>query len=399
MAEPKVEAEYMEEIDKAPIIDHATPIKLESASENAGTAQSKIDGSNVAHGANPDLKTALDLCEGVKAKQPEITYADLLEGDVVMNIESAAVGAVFSENVFPVAEIAPFPIRKEELILVARSFNLGDLVSSVRDRATVGVVVNAPKRVDLAGDDGEVTNTELSVSVKFSDGSRLTGIDPDPTKLEALYANALERHLATPYYTGQEESGAEPPATVLQASEVRLFLPPPFSRGFWVLGSRCFMDGKGYLVCNFHPTKITVKWRSGDQEEIDPREVVLADTTTTFFDGKYQIGYIVCCKEELPNRPYFGFVSGLESGRIKMAWEDGTTSMVAPEEIDYVEDVEDNATDDEDAPDDGVGLGDEDVDVADSDTDVDDLDSDASDTDDDGGDSNTDDDDGGEVID
>ncbi|KAL0660337.1 hypothetical protein Bca4012_080922 [Brassica carinata] len=96
MAAPIVNAEYTKEINKArrdlrSIISskNCAPIMLRLAWHDAGTydAQSKTGGPNgsirneeeYTHGANSGLKIALELCEGVKAKHPKITYADLYQ--------------------------------------------------------------------------------------------------------------------------------------------------------------------------------------------------------------------------------------------------------------------------------------------------------------------------------
>lgn len=70
---------------------------LRLAWHDAGTydAQSKTGGPNgsirneeeYTHGANTGLKIALELCEGVKAKHPKITYADLYQLAGVVAVE------------------------------------------------------------------------------------------------------------------------------------------------------------------------------------------------------------------------------------------------------------------------------------------------------------------------
>ncbi|CAF2032268.1 unnamed protein product [Brassica oleracea var. botrytis] len=104
MAAPIVNAEYMKEINKArrdlrSIISskNCAPIMLRLAWHDAGTydAQSKTGGPNgsirneeeYTHGANSGLKIALELCEGVKAKHPKITYADLYQLAGVVAVE------------------------------------------------------------------------------------------------------------------------------------------------------------------------------------------------------------------------------------------------------------------------------------------------------------------------
>ncbi|KAF8090514.1 hypothetical protein N665_0475s0048 [Sinapis alba] len=104
MAAPIVNAEYMKEINKArrdlrSIISSKScaPIMLRLAWHDAGTydAQSKTGGPNgsirneeeYTHGANSGLKIALELCEGVKAKHPKITYADLYQLAGVVAVE------------------------------------------------------------------------------------------------------------------------------------------------------------------------------------------------------------------------------------------------------------------------------------------------------------------------
>ncbi|KAL0739452.1 hypothetical protein Bca4012_015662 [Brassica carinata] len=104
MAAPIVNAEYTKEINKArrdlrSIISskNCAPIMLRLAWHDAGTydAQSKTGGPNgsirneeeYTHGANSGLKIALELCEGVKAKHPKITYADLYQLAGVVAVE------------------------------------------------------------------------------------------------------------------------------------------------------------------------------------------------------------------------------------------------------------------------------------------------------------------------
>ncbi|CAH8329487.1 unnamed protein product [Eruca vesicaria subsp. sativa] len=104
MAAPIVNAEYLKEINKArrdlrSIISskNCAPIMLRLAWHDAGTydAQSKTGGPNgsirneeeYTHGANSGLKIALELCEGVKAKHPKITYADLYQLAGVVAVE------------------------------------------------------------------------------------------------------------------------------------------------------------------------------------------------------------------------------------------------------------------------------------------------------------------------
>ncbi|RIA05345.1 hypothetical protein BRARA_K00318 [Brassica rapa] len=104
MAAPIVNAEYMKEINKArrdlrSIISskNCAPIMLRLAWHDAGTydAQTKTGGPNgsirneeeYTHGANSGLKIALELCEGVKAKHPKITYADLYQLAGVVAVE------------------------------------------------------------------------------------------------------------------------------------------------------------------------------------------------------------------------------------------------------------------------------------------------------------------------
>ncbi|KAF2552840.1 hypothetical protein F2Q68_00037844 [Brassica cretica] len=104
MAAPIVNAEYTKEINKArrdlrSIISskNCAPIMLRLAWHDAGTydVQTKTGGPNgsirneeeYTHGANSGLKIALELCEGVKAKHPKITYADLYQLAGVVAVE------------------------------------------------------------------------------------------------------------------------------------------------------------------------------------------------------------------------------------------------------------------------------------------------------------------------
>uniref|UniRef100_A0A1J3J174 L-ascorbate peroxidase n=1 Tax=Noccaea caerulescens TaxID=107243 RepID=A0A1J3J174_NOCCA len=104
MAAPMVDAEYLKEISKARrdlrsliATKNCAPIMLRLAWHDAGTydAQSKTGGPNGSirneeecnHGANSGLKVALDLCAGVKAKHPKITFADLFQLAGVVAVE------------------------------------------------------------------------------------------------------------------------------------------------------------------------------------------------------------------------------------------------------------------------------------------------------------------------
>ncbi|KAL1215687.1 L-ascorbate peroxidase 3 [Cardamine amara subsp. amara] len=104
MAAPIVDAEYLKQITKARrdlrsliASKSCAPIMLRLAWHDAGTydAQSKTGGPNgsirneeeYTHGANSGLKIAIDLCEGVKAKYPKITYADLYQLAGVVAVE------------------------------------------------------------------------------------------------------------------------------------------------------------------------------------------------------------------------------------------------------------------------------------------------------------------------
>ncbi|GKV24015.1 hypothetical protein SLEP1_g33677 [Rubroshorea leprosula] len=104
MALPVVDTEYLKEIDKARrdlraliAFKNCAPIMLRLAWHDAGTydVNTKTGGPNgsirneeeFSHGSNNGLKIALDLCEGVKAKRPKITYADLYQLAGVVAVE------------------------------------------------------------------------------------------------------------------------------------------------------------------------------------------------------------------------------------------------------------------------------------------------------------------------
>ncbi|KAF8377808.1 hypothetical protein HHK36_031193 [Tetracentron sinense] len=104
MAAPVVDAEYLKEIDKAhrdlrALISskNCAPIMLRLAWHDAGTydVNTKTGGPNGSirneeeykHSSNKGLKTAIDLCEEVKAKHPKITYADLYQLAGVVAVE------------------------------------------------------------------------------------------------------------------------------------------------------------------------------------------------------------------------------------------------------------------------------------------------------------------------
>ncbi|XP_057965214.1 L-ascorbate peroxidase 3-like [Malania oleifera] len=104
MAAPVVNAEYRKEIERArrdlrALISSkgCAPIMLRLAWHDAGTydAKTKRGGPNGSirnrdeyeHGANKGLKIAIDYCEEVKAKHPQITYADLYQLGGVVAVE------------------------------------------------------------------------------------------------------------------------------------------------------------------------------------------------------------------------------------------------------------------------------------------------------------------------
>ncbi|XP_052195568.1 L-ascorbate peroxidase 3-like [Diospyros lotus] len=104
MAAPVVDAEYLKEIDKVrrdlrALISskHCAPIMLRLAWHDAGTydAKTKTGGPNgsirnereLNHSANNGLKIAIEFCEAVKAKHPQITYADLYQLAGVVAVE------------------------------------------------------------------------------------------------------------------------------------------------------------------------------------------------------------------------------------------------------------------------------------------------------------------------
>lgn len=104
MAGKVVDAEYSKEIEKARrdlraliASKSCAPIMLRLAWHDAGTYDAKTktggpDGSirnekELAHAANNGIKIAIDFCEGIKAKHPKITYADLYQLAGVVAVE------------------------------------------------------------------------------------------------------------------------------------------------------------------------------------------------------------------------------------------------------------------------------------------------------------------------
>ncbi|KAF9682185.1 hypothetical protein SADUNF_Sadunf05G0082400 [Salix dunnii] len=104
MAGKVVDDEYSKEIEKARrdlraliASKSCAPIMLRLAWHDAGTydAKTKTGGPNgsirnekeLAHAANNGLKIAIDFCEGIKAKHPRITYADLYQLAGVVAVE------------------------------------------------------------------------------------------------------------------------------------------------------------------------------------------------------------------------------------------------------------------------------------------------------------------------
>ncbi|XP_011043177.1 PREDICTED: L-ascorbate peroxidase 3, peroxisomal [Populus euphratica] len=104
MAGKVVDAEYSKEIEKARrdlraliASKSCAPIMLRLAWHDAGTydAKTKTGGPNgsirnekeLAHAANSGIKIAIDFCEGIKAKHPKITYADLYQLAGVVAVE------------------------------------------------------------------------------------------------------------------------------------------------------------------------------------------------------------------------------------------------------------------------------------------------------------------------
>ncbi|KAK8673296.1 hypothetical protein V6N13_111642 [Hibiscus sabdariffa] len=101
---PAKNPKYLKEIERArrdlrALISskNCAPIMLRLAWHDAGTydAKTKTGGPNgsirydheLKHGANSGLKTAVELCEQVKARHPEITYADLYQLAGVVAVE------------------------------------------------------------------------------------------------------------------------------------------------------------------------------------------------------------------------------------------------------------------------------------------------------------------------
>ncbi|KAE8689061.1 putative L-ascorbate peroxidase 3 [Hibiscus syriacus] len=121
MAFPLVDTEYLKEIDKARrdlraliALKNCAPIMLRLAWHDAGSydVSTKTGGPNgfirneeeYTHGANNGMKIALDFCEGVKAKHPKITYADLYQLVGVEVTEGSTIGFVpgrKDSNIFP----------------------------------------------------------------------------------------------------------------------------------------------------------------------------------------------------------------------------------------------------------------------------------------------------------
>lgn len=104
MAPPVVPPNYLKEIEKArrdlrALISskNCAPIMLRLAWHDAGTYDAKTktggpDGSirlnqELNHSANNGLQTAVELCEEIKKKHPEITYADLYQLAGVVAVE------------------------------------------------------------------------------------------------------------------------------------------------------------------------------------------------------------------------------------------------------------------------------------------------------------------------
>ncbi|KAH1224023.1 putative L-ascorbate peroxidase 3, peroxisomal [Glycine max] len=104
MAKPRVDAEYLKEIEKArrdlrALISNrnCAPLMLRLAWHDAGTYDAKTNtgGPNgsirnrqeLNHAANKGLETALAFCEEVKAKHPKISYADLYQLAGVVAVE------------------------------------------------------------------------------------------------------------------------------------------------------------------------------------------------------------------------------------------------------------------------------------------------------------------------
>lgn len=104
MAAPVMDPQYLKEIEKArrdlrALIssNQCAPIMLRLAWHDAGTydAKTKTGGPNgsirhgdeLQHAANSGLKKAVDLCEQVKERHPQITYADLYQLAGVVAVE------------------------------------------------------------------------------------------------------------------------------------------------------------------------------------------------------------------------------------------------------------------------------------------------------------------------
>ncbi|XP_028775352.1 L-ascorbate peroxidase 3-like [Neltuma alba] len=104
MAAPRVNSDYVNQIDKARrdlraliYSKNCAPLMLRLAWHDAGTydAKTKTGGPNgsirneheLKHNANNGLKLAVELCEDVKVRHPRITYADLYQLAGVVAVE------------------------------------------------------------------------------------------------------------------------------------------------------------------------------------------------------------------------------------------------------------------------------------------------------------------------
>ncbi|XP_028774590.1 L-ascorbate peroxidase 3-like [Neltuma alba] len=104
MAAPRVDSDYVKQIDKARrdlraliYSKNCAPLMLRLAWHDAGTydAKTKTGGPNgsirneheLKHDANNGLKLAVELCEDVKVRHPRITYADLYQLAGVVAVE------------------------------------------------------------------------------------------------------------------------------------------------------------------------------------------------------------------------------------------------------------------------------------------------------------------------
>lgn len=275
---------------------------------------------------------------------------EILDGDIVMNRETEKVSRVGREDdklfLFPIDKAEKEELRKDEVVVVSRSFFHGQPVCLVTDHLKLGIICGIDMRVDLASSDGKtiahrdigteslernrrffvgdtvvhgswfgaVEGVELKVKVHLETGVTITVPEAATKDYEPIFKTAAESYLEEPYYVGQEvivhvyddpltgvitqhkahmvevkwihcnplREEKEPAKTFWYGYAERIHDPRATS-SFWSLGSRCIFEGKEFVIAGVR-SMVKVKWQEGFVEVISSTELV---ESGEFFSGQF----------------------------------------------------------------------------------------------------------------